>query len=140
MEFHKILVPIDFSKPSRAALALAGGLARASGGRLTCLHVNELPPAFPEAEDSAEIAARLREDLTGRMKWAVDNVVGDDVEVECLLVDGGAEREILRQAVAGGHDLLVIGCKGRTDWERSLIGSVAERVLGGCAVPVLVTH
>jgi len=140
MTFQNILVPVDFSKPSRAALALAGKMARESGGRLTCLHVSEASEDYPEEEDSAELSARLRESLLGRLNWAVETIVGEGVEVECLLILGAAEREILRQAGAGGHDLIVLGSKGRTDWERSMIGSVAERVLGDSPVPVLVTH
>src|ERR1700752_330067 len=43
--FHKVLVPVDFSKSSLAALGTAADLARAHQGRLLVLHA--MAPVYP---------------------------------------------------------------------------------------------
>jgi nucleotide-binding universal stress UspA family protein len=46
--------------------------------------------------------------------------------------------EILGYAAAARMDLMVVGTHGRTGLERLLMGSVAEKVMGGATCSVLV--
>src|SRR4051794_23818101 len=49
LKFQKILVPVDFSKPSQGAVYLAGEIASQYKASITLLPVYQPPPAsFPE--------------------------------------------------------------------------------------------
>jgi nucleotide-binding universal stress UspA family protein len=51
---------------------------------------------------------------------------------------GQADERIVAIAAGRGADLIILGSHGRTGWQRVLLGSVTERVIGaaGCAVLV----
>jgi nucleotide-binding universal stress UspA family protein len=62
------------------------------------------------------------------------NGVSCDVEV----VRGGVAKRIIAVAEGWDADLIVIGDTGRTGIKRIALGSVAETVVKGSSIPVLV--
>lgn len=141
---RRILVPIDFSPSSRAALEYALFLAAPLGAELEALHVWE-----PQGYVGPDALALLPVG-TGQPGW--DQTRADvQREVEQLLAKAGARPRtaavrveagepsdtILRLAREGGADLIVMGTHGRTGLARLLIGSVAEAVLRRSSCPVL---
>jgi nucleotide-binding universal stress UspA family protein len=143
MNLERILVPVDFSSTSRDALALAASLARRSGGKLTLLHVGATPTYSMTQAWSASMHMPIRE-LHERMKresqalverWLQSDVPAG-VEARTVLREGFPPDEIV--AEADDHDLVVIGTHGRTGADRVALGSVAERGVRRCKVPVLV--
>ena len=143
MNFERILVPVDFSPTSRDALALAASLARRTGGRLTLLHVGATPTYSMTQAWSASMHMPIKE-LQERMKresqalverW-LQSDIPQGVEARTVLREGFPPDEIVVEA--DDHDLVVIGTHGRTGADRVVLGSVAERVVRRCKVPVLV--
>lgn len=144
--FKKILVPVDGSAPSDAAVALALRLARDQGAKLFFVHVCEvakiaamvsaptvgIDPSYAlEAErESGEVAL---EEALGRAK-------SGGVESETHLEEGSCVSTLLDVGRENGIDLIVIGSHGRGGIARALLGSVAEGVLRHSDVPVLVTR
>jgi nucleotide-binding universal stress UspA family protein len=53
-------------------------------------------------------------------------------------VEGRPDEAIVKFAEDVGADLIVMGSHGRTGLSKILLGSVAERVIGQAACPVLV--
>ena len=49
-----------------------------------------------------------------------------------------ADAGIVQQAIKNEVDLIVVGSHGRTGLKKLLMGSVAERVIGGSPCPILV--
>jgi nucleotide-binding universal stress UspA family protein len=58
--------------------------------------------------------------------------------VETAIVQGGAHREILRQAADQRSDLIVMGGHGRGAVDVFLFGSTTHHVIRGSACPVLI--
>jgi nucleotide-binding universal stress UspA family protein len=53
---------------------------------------------------------------------------------------GHPVKQILKTAVEGGYDLVVMGTHGHAKLEQTIIGSVAREVIRSCPVPVLVVR
>ncbi len=141
----KIVVGIDFSDASRAALARAVEIARAFGGEVTLLYALDLSGMFVGAVetyiDSRALAARLREDAIAELRAAAHDADPEgrfarNVEV----LEGRPVSEIVEYARDSGADLIVLGTHGRTGIPRFLLGSVAERVVRLAPCDVLVVR
>jgi nucleotide-binding universal stress UspA family protein len=141
LALKRILCPTDFSECSTAAFAMAVDLARVGRGQIRVLHVCpfvfssvalELPylPA-PEAT-SAGARAKLQDEL----RHFVHPAEAASVPVECVARDGDPADQILRDLQVTPADLIVMGRHSRKLVDRWILGSVAERVLLGTAVPV----
>lgn len=142
--FKKILVPIDFSPHSDAAIDAALSLAKHYDASLTLVHVFEpIALAMPEGSGfyaSAQLADAAREiDKTLNQKRdAVSAKAGK--AVEALQRSGSPPREIVDFAKSHSFDLIVVGTHGRTGVAHMLIGSVAERVVRSAPCAVLTVH
>jgi nucleotide-binding universal stress UspA family protein len=140
IDIHRILCPVDFSEPSRRALAHAVTLARWYRARLTVLHayhVLPLTPVSPEMSPALALPEDVRQHLRGELERFVEPAGADAVPVEFAVVEGGAAREILRRAQDDPTDLIVIGTHGRTGLERFMLGSVTEKILHRASSAVL---
>jgi len=132
--FRKILCPVDFSPPSESALEAAVALAAQSGGRVTVLHVVEMPDPLLEKSEFLEWITRRYE---AQLKEFMQRHACPEVDEHALLREGSPAREINRAVEGLGSDVVVLGTHGRTGLKRLLIGSVAERVVRTSSVPVL---
>ena len=132
---HRILVPIDFSPYSDAALALATSLARDGGGTLVLAHVEVIPISAAGGEYLYAIPEPPTEELLDKL----NHVVPPDshVMVERRLLSGDPADAIIRLAESENIDLIVMGTHGRRGLSRLLMGSVAEAVVRAAPCPVL---
>lgn len=145
---QRILVPIDFSETSERAVARAVEIARMSGGNITLLHVGVVPHFYATelgmSGPSGALYAQLGQEVARQQRDRIDRLQADaipgDIASRAVVRDGFPPEEVLGQVADGKHDLVVMGTHGRTGVRRALLGSVTERVLRECPVPVLVTH
>jgi nucleotide-binding universal stress UspA family protein len=140
----QILVPVDFSEPSRAALDYAAQLARPFTATLDVLTVWEAPIFLPygSAIDSGVSDATLLEEVERRARQGLRELLADaakrGIEVRASHTQMGSPAHVICEfAKTGGYDLIVIGTHGRSGISRALIGSVAERVVRLAHCPVL---
>jgi nucleotide-binding universal stress UspA family protein len=141
MTFEKILVPVDFSPTSAAAIRMAADLSRQSQAKLTLLHVFQpLAYVIPDGylmQSAAEVNA-LNDSFENQLASAKkDAKSAGAIGVETKLLHGLPAMEIVRFAEAGKFDLIAMGTHGRTGLPHMLIGSVVERVLRHATCPVL---
>ena len=136
----KILLPIDFSASSQAALELAADLARHFHAELHLVHVipmfptSTLPDFVPETkflQDARSLAerhlAKCHAALAARGVKSTSSVeVGNDIAGNIMDV---VEREHI--------DMVVISTHGISGWHPLVFGSIAEKVVKLVQCPLL---
>ncbi len=141
---RRVLVPIDFSPSSQAALEYANFLAAKLTAALEVLHVWE-PPGYvgPDALALLPVAAgqpgwqRTRAEVLREVELFLRRSGARPSDVAVRVEAGEPSDAILSAAKDGGADLIVMGTHGRTGISRLLIGSVAEAVVRRATCPVM---
>jgi nucleotide-binding universal stress UspA family protein len=146
-EAAPILVPVDFSAYSEAALVYAVKLAKCLAQPVVVLHVVHDPGVMPGYYSRA-----LKKKQVHRIEDGAADMLGEFLKdvvqrhphlrglrgLESLLVKGLPSRRILEVAEQRKAGLIVLGSKGLTGLKHLLIGSVAERVVHLARIPVTV--
>ena len=135
----KILMPTDFSEPSRVALRYAQEFADRFGASLNILHVIEdfyLPG--PSADGYMPMPGYF-EEMEVRVKAEFDKCLSSEKRqgVVTTIKRGNPFIEIVRYAKDQDVDLIVMGTHGRGPVAHLLMGSVAEKVVRKAPCPVL---
>jgi nucleotide-binding universal stress UspA family protein len=141
LDINRILVPIDFSAPSKQALATGRELAQKFGAELHVLHVLEKPsyPGFYGA-GAVTMYGKLP-DLKQRAEEALRDLLSEaEVEVSGVVIEGRAQNDILEYAHDHAIDLIVIASKGLSGVKRVLLGSVASQIVRKAPCPVFVVR
>jgi nucleotide-binding universal stress UspA family protein len=133
---HKILVPIDGSPPSLAALWEAVALAEELEAAIDVLHVDS-PNRFGVGSTTATApGAGAQADRTmGEAIEAAQAQLGERLSRRSET--GDPIRKILDVARSDHFDLIVMGTHGRVGRLHALVGSVAEAVVRSSHCPVL---
>jgi nucleotide-binding universal stress UspA family protein len=145
---QKILVPVDFSESSQAAMDYAGELADKLGATIDVMHAwhppYDLSELFREASVAAPDEGRRQtladfvETKAGQdLKRALARLEARGLEVKGRLEPGTPRNAIVEAAASGGYDMIVMGTHGRTGLAHAVLGSVAEWVVRHATVPVL---
>ena len=142
--FTSILVGIDRSEHAKVALSQAIDIARTQKASLTVMvaYSTLMPwgPVAPLPQSAVdEFVAGVRAEAQAVANEA-KAAIPSEVNAKVLVVDASPAEAILDEAGAGGHDLIVVGSRGRGDAESFLLGSVSHAVLHHSRVPVLIVH
>lgn len=136
---RKILVPVDFSEPSRAALAEASRIGEATGAELLVLYVDAFPDQL--AGERPFLPAHLVKEHAETVRRHLDAFAEDAALLGCsartLVISGSVAHGILDVAADEKVDLIVMGTHARNGLSRLVLGSVAEHVVRTATVPVL---
>ncbi|WP_096390533.1 universal stress protein [Halopenitus persicus] len=133
--FETIVIATDGSDSVRRAVDVALDLADRFDATVHALYVID----SGEVESSPdEVRDDLRDALDSRGREAIETVERDAaVPVETAVREGRPAAEISTYARDVDADVVATGTRGRHGENRFLIGSVAERVVRTCPVPVL---
>ncbi|BAN35804.1 hypothetical protein SCD_n01993 [Sulfuricella denitrificans skB26] len=140
--YRNVLVPVDFSEPSRRAVQMA--LRIAPQADITLLHVFEVPFEgnlhFAGVSDENIRSYRIlaREQANSAMRQFVFELESDDDRVSHTVEFGNAPGVIREKAETIAPDLIVMGKHGQSEWEDMLFGSVTKHVLSEAGCDVLV--
>lgn len=137
----RILVPLDFSKPSLRALRFAREWAERFGSEICLLHVIEPSHRFVAFESdpfTPPIPVKtLPEQVRAELESIARAELPGSIKVSVLVREGVAYDQIAAVARELKADLLIIATYGHTGLERALMGSTAERVVRHAGCPVL---
>ena len=137
--YRTILVPIDFSDASAAALDAAKELAKTFGARLHLLHCYPVHPLLRgyETPVSDGFERDLRHAAQQRLdEWSQKVSAAGQPVTEHLSPYAPGEA-IAEKAEEIGADLSVMGTRGLTGLKHVWLGSVAERTIQIAPCPVL---
>jgi len=154
MTFKNILVALDGSKNSQIAAEYGFWLASALGAKLAGQHVVDprlvdlfIEPQFAEelgyqefTNSSDKVFNALRKIGNVILEMFATEAIGRGLRTTVFLDEGSIVDEILNYA--GEFDLLIMGHRGKEQSKlptQLMLGSVAERVVVGAPVPVLVS-
>ena len=151
--FTQILVALDGSELAEQALPVARDIARSSNATIHLIQVVSRQPEFEAAraggdfnlqavELDRDLAHQLVEARISRGKEYLEGIASqlksEGVEAETALQEGAAVENIVDYSKEHGIDLVVMSTHGYGGIKRLLLGSVTDRVIRSCQVPVLV--
>ena len=131
----KVIVPIDFSNESDAALDAAMEIV-ARPEQVTAVHVAPPMGAFEPGVGYIATDQERRDSLARSLRERFGSPQHAGVNFEILFGDPG--HDITERAKSTETGLIVMPSHGRTGLAHFLIGSVAERVIRLAHCPVLV--
>jgi nucleotide-binding universal stress UspA family protein len=138
MNVRRILVPLDGSQTAEAALRAAHELARTSGAELLLIGVTEA--RFDQSPAPMEAGlSRIRE-AEAYLARTRERLAGSGGRVAAFLWHGSPAAAIVKAAREYQADMIVMTTHGRSGREKDMFGSVADAVLRGTSLPVLVVR
>ena len=144
----RILIGVDGSPYSDAALEAVAQRAWPKGSELLVIHAFEMPLAPtpevwampPDYYEQLDRVVRTNADAivkaaVAKLKSAISNAS----KIEGKAMMGSAKGVILNEAETWKADLIVVGSHGYPTWERLLLGSVSQAVVSHarCSVEVV---
>lgn len=142
----RILVPIDFSEDSRAAVLWACRQAHCTNAEILLLHVVHDPASSPgfyrQKEDSffkpmQTVAESMMEEFLQELVEEYPDLAFIK-SVKPRFVPGLPPTRIVEAAKLVHASLIVIGSRGLTGLPHRMVGSTSERVVELAPMPVLV--
>jgi len=144
---HPVIVPVDFSDCSRAALIYAARMTADSCTPLLVLHVihdrGDSPGFYRRHHDDnpllpiEDVASVMLEDWLYNLRKETPALDKTLQRARTRLVSGLPGRRIIEVAKAEHAVMIVMGTRGRTGFPHLLRGSVTEYVMTHAAMPVI---
>jgi nucleotide-binding universal stress UspA family protein len=134
-----IVVGVDGSPASKAALRWAARQARLTGGRLLAVLTWEFPrsmgwaPPWPSDFDPARDAKEL-------LEVTVEEVLGPHPDVEVSTATAEGHPSVVLTELSKKATLVVVGCRGHGEFVGMLLGSVSEFLTTHAECPVAVVR
>jgi nucleotide-binding universal stress UspA family protein len=147
---HRVLVPLDGSELAEQIIEPVAAIGSATGASVRLLRVIQpiLPERYPPT--SAKVVGPVLQDLESWHRAEVLEAeaylqeVADRLRSRSLTVETRVVTQeqpaaaILQDASANQVDMIALATQGRGGLKRLLLGSVADKVLRGTTMPVLV--
>jgi len=144
--FDRIVVPVDFSRDSMAAVSYGLALAKKLQGPQTLVVLYVVDEGLPVVLESSSKASqgskeakrhakKTAEEKLG--KWLANVDPGEEVIELAVIVGRPASEQICRFATENDCDMIVIGTQGKGALRKLVLGSTTTQVQKVAEVPVL---
>ena len=136
-----VIVGVDDSAPSDAAVAVAARLARAAGAKITAVYAVDTLHLYENAANFGFDPEPLAVDMRAGGQTIVQAALAHaslPADTSVAVVEGEPVVTIVATAKERGATLIVVGTHGRRGVRRFVLGSVAEHVVRTSEIPVLV--
>ena len=143
MSEQRIVVGVDGSQSSKAALAWAIGQAELTDATLEAVMAWEYPISFAGV-GYAPIGSAMDTDFAENAEQVLDGAISETVDPASKIKVSATTREgnparILLEA-AEGADLLVVGSRGHGGFTEALLGSVSQHCVHHAQCPVVIVR
>lgn len=139
--YDDILIPTDGSSGMQRVSDHAFALAELCGATVHVLYVVDERAYAAVPDDSRQ---RVQETLEGDAQTATkalaERAIDRGLAVTREVRWGDPAVAIIAYSVENNIDLIVMGTRGKTGFERYLLGSVAEKVVRVSPIPVTTVH
>ena len=137
-QFNKIIVGVDGSPSSNAALEWAAQEAEIRGSTLELIHAWNYPNLGYEGyvavlEDFEKDASALLNEVVASVRKNYPNL-----KLVSPLIQGPTAQTIMDRAKEA--DMVVVGSRGRGGFSALLLGSVGQQLVHHCPAPVVIIH
>jgi nucleotide-binding universal stress UspA family protein len=141
---HKILAPLDGSDIGEVALPYAEAVAANSRATINLIQIIS-PPGTVEANllggpDWRKFVNAMRDAGESYLKSIAERLSGKDIKVSYEVLTGDPADKIVEYSTAKGANLIAMSTHGRTGLSRWVLGSVADKVLHGARIPILLVR
>ena len=141
----KILLAIDDSKFSQAAIKAVMTQARPKETEVRVLHVIEPLSLYPDGQawgygpGASQVLDEQRKEAEGLVARAGQILREKNFKVMTAIDEGNPKVVIIDSAADWRADLIVLGSRGRKGLDRFFMGSVSEAVArhAGCSVQIV---
>jgi nucleotide-binding universal stress UspA family protein len=138
-QFKKLLIGFDGSPQSEKATESALALARSLDAKVLLFAVARPPEPATIVEVDAMIDD-AREHFEAQFKKIAERASALEVELATAIAVGHPVEQIVHRAELDQVDLIVLGRRGKSRFEKMLVGSTAEKVLRYAHCPVMVVR
>jgi len=143
--YATILVPVDESKLSERALAIAIPLAEQHGSKLILFHAYERVMPLTMGQGAPVRDTALDDTWRAEARAYVEKLAKRTAKlttapVEAVFRDGRVVPEMVAVAAEAGVGLIVMSTHGRGGFQRFWLGSVADALVRQAAVPVMLVR
>ncbi|MEU8976808.1 universal stress protein [Streptomyces monashensis] len=137
----RIVVGVDGSEPSKAALRWAVNQAKLTGGAVDAVFAWDYPTPWhglvpPTEKDPSEYEEHMRKVLNHAIDEALGSGPGRPVALRTMSTHGHPAAVLLD--AAAGAELLVVGNRGLGEFREALLGSVGMHCVQHAPCPVVV--
>lgn len=143
-EIKRVLVPLDGSPLAERALEIAIDLSKLTGAELVLLRVvdalivGSVPMMPRQPIDTYDIVEQRQREAYSYLREWCDRLHTENIPASCkVLIEPAPATAILDELTQANYDLVVMATHGRGGLSRMLIGSVADKVLRGADLPIL---
>jgi nucleotide-binding universal stress UspA family protein len=143
IKLKKILVPVDFSIPSRKAIDYGAALATKFQSRLVLAHVVPSIAALNYAfqGDTFEVEKSAFADAKKTVPELLPKEYLSQLDTQTIVRNGDVRQELLQLVEQEEINLVVMGTHGRGPLTHLILGSTTESILRRVTVPILtVSH
>jgi nucleotide-binding universal stress UspA family protein len=136
---RRILVPVNFTSQSDAALHYAMKIASAINGMITCLYINEEPDRITGQFLTKDISDRIRRSAEDTLSVKANEILNTENKTpfEVIVTTGKVHRKIREKAKDLNVNLIVMGKSDSEDSQHSQLGSNTNRIIAKANIPVL---
>lgn len=137
--YKKMLVPLDGSELAECVLPHVTAIAAGCGiGKVTLLRVVEpIPPETPPATDFEAIQKASMKTAEKYLAKTKAKLTKKGLNVETKVLPGRPGEVICEFADRNKMDIIALATHGRSGLSRWIFGSVADKLIRCCSMPVV---
>jgi nucleotide-binding universal stress UspA family protein len=139
MSRSRILVPIDFSPQSDAALEFARPLATKLNAMISCMFVIEEQGLLADKKAAEKLKHKLRREAENQLSVRVNSILTKEEKTpfEIIVTSGKVHQKVLEKSIDLKAQMIVMGRSHSSSIHTTGLGSNAKRIISNSLIPVI---